>query len=304
MKIYITGSSGFIGSSLINYLLNSQHSLILETSNNELVTNSKYKKPGVRVVNFGDNKNRLKYLSECGTVIHLAWSSSPSTRIDQYEDVYKVDILNSISLFNDCALAGIKKIIFISSGGTVYGDTGIVALSEEDPTNPVSIYGLNKLTIERYLKIFSDENSITSIIVRPSNIYGDPGRNGTPKGAIATWTHNALKGKSIDFWGEIDTVRDYLYMDDFLDFLDCVLHYNKSNIFNVGTSIGLSRTQIVEKIKKVLEGCDIHINYIKNYVREVESIKLNIDKAKKELGWSPSTSIEQGIMSIKKNFYK
>ena len=86
MKIYITGSSGFIGSSLINYLLNSQHSLILETSNNELVTNSKYKKPGVRVVNFGDNKNRLKYLSECDTVIHLAWSSSPSTRIDQYKD--------------------------------------------------------------------------------------------------------------------------------------------------------------------------------------------------------------------------
>jgi UDP-glucose 4-epimerase len=188
----------------------------------------------------------------------------------------------------------VKRIMYLSSGGTVYGDPIRLPVSEDHPLDPLCSYGIVKVAVEKYLNMYSVLDRLTATVLRVSNPYGGSAwRANDLQGVIPIFLRKMAAGKSIEIWGDGSTVRDYIYIDDLIDAMVCALGAQGSAVYNVGSGVGHSLNEVLEILSDVT-GMEPRVSYSAPRGFDVSRIVLDVRKAREALGWQPSTTLRQG----------
>lgn len=294
MNTLILGGNGFIGSHLADRLLAEGHCVGVFDKYEE-----RYRKPNphidYRYGDFGNRGSLTDALTGMDVVFHLVSTTLPKTSNDDPAFDVQSNVVETIFLLEQCIQKKIRKVVFVSSGGTVYGNPVKLPISEDSPNDPKCSYGITKLTIEKYLSLFNHLYNLDYTIVRPSNPYGSRQDPLSIQGAISVFLGRVARNEHIEIWGDGEIVRDYIYIDDLVDGIYRAATANTpSHIFNLGSGIGYSLNDIVKVIRNITER-DVKVKYAARRVFDVPKIYLDITQAKKELAWEPITSLETGI---------
>jgi len=296
MKILVLGGNGFIGSHLVDKLLFEGHFVRVFDKNDE---HYRMALPDVdyHIGEFGNRGLLSDALEGIDVVVHLISTTLPKTSNDDPVFDIQSNVIESLFLLEQCVAKNIKKIIFTSSGGTIYGIPQTLPVPEENQTNPICSYGIGKLTIEKYLHLFKQLHNLNYVIIRPSNPFGTRQNPFGIQGVIPVFLGKIIRNEPIQIWGNGNIVRDYVYIEDLVDAFYHAIIYNKtSQVYNIGSGVGHSLNDLLSIMKNVT-GHDLSVKYNNSRTYDVPEIYLDITRANKELNWEPHTSLEQGIQN-------
>jgi UDP-glucose 4-epimerase len=228
-------------------------------------------------------------------VFHLVSTTLPKSSNDH--PVYDVEsnVLGSLRLLELCREQGVRKLVFVSSGGTVYGVPRGTPIAEDHPTEPISSYGIHKLMVEKYLALAHRLHGLDYRVVRPANLYGPRQRLDTAQGAVAVFLDQALRDEPIQIWGDGSVVRDYVYVTDAVDaMLKAASFEGTQRIFNIGSGRGTSLNELVAEIEKLL-GRKVKVHHSGARAVDVPANVLDASLAGRLLEWRASTSLGEGL---------
>ena len=211
--------------------------------------------------------------------------------------VYDVEtnVLGTLNLLKTSLEKGVKKVIFASSGGTVYGIPETLPILETHPTNPICSYGITKLAIEKYLALFNRLYGLNYTVLRIGNAYGKGQRTDNVQGAVAVFLGKALSNQPINVWGDGSVVRDYLYISDLVNvFLKVIEGETKSNVYNIAGGCPYTLKDVLQVIRDTT-GKRLDVKHITGRSLDVPANYLDINRAKNELLWLPEISLSEGI---------
>lgn len=293
----ITGGAGFLGMNLAKKLLENGFEVTVADPNYSEQNDHFGISKRIKVFreSFQDIEKVKKIIKGQDYLFHFAYSTLPSSPFENIENDIRDNVLSSLALFRAAADSGINKIIFPSSGGAVYGDPGVSPIKEDSPTDPICSYGITKLMVEKYLSLFAKETGPDYVVYRISNPYG-PGQDPDGKqGLVAAVLGKLLRSREITVFGDGETVRDYLFIDDLTDIMVKALDKDlKNDVFNIGTGKGLSVNQIIA-IAAEITGKKPEIKYVEKRQVDVSANILDISKISGRTGWGPSTDIKRGM---------
>ena len=228
-------------------------------------------------------------------VFHLVSTTLPKNSNDN--PVYDVEsnVIGSLRLLELCREHGVRKLVYVSSGGTVYGVPRTTPIAEDHPTEPISSYGIHKLMVEKYLALAHRLHGLEYRIVRPANLYGPYQRLDIAQGAVAVFLDRALRDQPIQIWGDGSVVRDYVYVADAVDAMLKVASFEGAQrIFNIGSGMGTSLNQLVAEIEKLL-GRSVKVDHTGSRAVDVPVNVLDASLAERQLGWRASTPLGEGL---------
>lgn len=298
MKIVIFGGGGFIGSTIADRLLLDDHELrIFERP--RVVPYRKFKENERVEWVTGDLSNTHDVndaIEGVDAVVHLVSTTLPkSSNEDPIYDI-QTNLVATLQMLNAMVAQNIRKIIFISSGGTVYGNPVYLPIDEKHPTDPIVSHGITKLAIEKYLQMFECMHGIKAITLRVANAYGERQRIETAQGAVGVFLHHALKDIPLDIWGDGSVTRDYIHVSDVAEaFVQAVAYSGTKNCFNISSGAGTSLNELIDMLEDVL-GKPILRNYLHGRPFDVLVSVLNNDLAREELQWAPRICMQEGIV--------
>lgn len=200
MKVLITGGTGFIGSHLANKIDRNGHQVYI-------ISRAANERANFIQGYFGDEILLDGALPGIDVVIHLAWTTVPSQHLNEISLDVEQNINGTISLLNKCITHQVKKVIFISSGGTVYGIPNQIPIREDHILNPISSYGISKVTIEKYLYLYNKLAGLDYLIFRVSNAYGEQQNLVRGQGVLGIWLDNIFSGQEIVIWGGVSIFK-------------------------------------------------------------------------------------------------
>lgn len=229
------------------------------------------------------------------TIYHLAATNFPrESNAEPLRDAQE-NLMGSLQLLDIAAKSGARRFVFISSGGTVYGPTSSVPITEDHPTNPITAYGICKLAVEKYLRLYAGQESIETISLRLANPYGAKQDIRKAQGAVTTFAHRAIANKTIEIWGDGSVERDFIHIDDVINGIIAAGNARVSGLeVNLGSSEGTSLTQLVSEIERAL-GRRVDVAYKPARGFDVPRNFLDITLAKSALGWAPKVGLREGI---------
>lgn len=301
----IYGGGGFIGSHLAEELLSQGHEVTVFDKLNFSQRNLLNVVDKIRIIE-GDFNNIIdirKSLEDIDYVFHLVSSTLPAGSNENPVYDAESNLISSLRLFRECSDRKVKKVIFLSSGGTVYGVPDSIPITEEHPTKPICSYGIIKKTIEDYMYLFHQLHNLDYNVFRLSNPYGERQNPYAAQGAIAVFLNKILKDEEIVIWGDGEVVRDYIYIKDAAKALVTSLTADsKFKLFNLSAGIGYSLNQIIDVIKIVTGKTDVKIRYQEKRSFDVPVSVLDNSLIARELGWKPETSLNAGIEATYKYF--
>ena len=297
MKIAIFGGGGFIGSTIADRLLLDGHSL--RVFERPRVPPYREFVDGEQVEwltgDFMSSHDVGEAIDGVDAVLHLVSTTLPKSSNDDPIFDVQSNLVATIQLLNIMVAKGVKKIVFISSGGTVYGNPCYLPIDEKHPTEPLVSYGITKLAIEKYLVMYQTMHGIKANILRVSNPFGDRQRIETAQGAVAAFLSRALRGMPVEIWGDGSVARDYLYISDVAEAFAAALAYDGSHsVFNVSSGISTSLNDVLMLIEQVT-GAPVERVYKPGRPFDVPLSVLDNSLAGRELGWSPKISLRDGI---------
>lgn len=297
MKLVVFGGGGFIGSAICERLLADGHQLRIferprvppyrhfaENEHVEWTTGD-----------FSSTHDLRDAIEGMDGVVHLVSTTLPkSSNEDPVYDV-ETNIVPSLHLLNAMVEHQVKRIVFISSGGTVYGNPQYIPIDEKHPTEPVVSYGITKLAIEKYLHMFSKLHGIKAVTLRVANPYGERQRVETAQGAIGIFMHNILKDKPIEIWGDGSVQRDYIHVSDVADAFAKAITYNgNKECFNISSGKGISLNELVEMMKSIIAQ-PVQVNYKPGRSFDIDISVLCNQLARNELNWEPKVTMQEGL---------
>lgn len=293
MKALVLGGCGFIGSHLVDRLLESGHKVRVLDRAPELyrapIANVDY-----RFGDFADTPLLAEALEGMEVVYHLISTTVPSTsNLDPVADV-QGNLINTLRLLQLMVQKHISKIVFLSSGGTVYGLPETVPIPESHPLRPICSYGVVKVAIENYLQMFHHLHGMEYVVLRASNPYGERQGHAGVQGVIGTFMGKMLAGEPIEIWGDGSVVRDFIYVGDLAEL--CVLagQLEVPGIYNVGSGVGYSINEVVKVLAEVT-GQIIEPTYRARRGYDVPSVVLDIARANNTFGWMPQVGLPKGV---------
>lgn len=295
--VTVLGGGGFLGSAIVDRLLDEGHAVrVFERPG---IAPYRSFKQGEDVTwiegDFGHIPDIQKALAEATAVVHLVCTTRPKSSND--EPIYDVqsNVVASLQLLEEMRQMGIKKILFASSGGTVYGPPISTPIKEEHPTNPTTSYGITKLTIEKYLLLERSLHGLQPVILRVANPYGERQRVQYAQGVVAAFLKRALAEEPIEIWGDGTVVRDYLHVADVAEAFAASLSYQgDACIFNIGSGAGTSLNELASILSEQL-GRDLKVIYQAARDFDVKSNVLCCERARHELNWQPQISMASGL---------
>jgi UDP-glucose 4-epimerase len=295
----IYGGAGFIGSHIAEDLLLNNFRVSLFDKLNASKKNVKHILGKVDFIE-GDFNNEVdinKSLKNKDYVVHLVSSTLPAnSNLNPFYDV-ESNLLASLHLFEGCVNNNVKKVIFISSGGTVYGNPLKIPISENHPTNPLNSYGIIKLTIEKYLSLYKSLKGLDYKVLRFSNPFGERQNPLLAQGLIAHLLYRIKHGKPIEIWGNGRAVRDYFYIKDGVKSIRKAIRDRSGNhIYNISSAKGLSINEILNKFRKKLK-LELNVNYMESRKFDVRSNILDNRLAARYLNWKPETAFDEGLVN-------
>ena len=228
-------------------------------------------------------------------VFHLVHGATPlAANLAMTADVQR-NIVPSITLLDLCGTLGVKRVIFASSGGTVYGVPQETPTREVAPTDPICAYGISKLAIEKYLTLYERLYSLDFRILRIANPFGPFQVAWKGQGFIAAAGARALAGEPIEIWGDGSVVRDFVYIDDVMDAFEAVMtDTGDDRVFNIGTGIGRDLRGVIAAIERQL-GSNLAIKWAPGRAIDIPRSILAIARAETSLGWTPKTPFDVGL---------
>ena len=233
-------------------------------------------------------------------VYHLISTTVPTTSNQAISQELTANVVLSANLLEACVHQKIAKIIFLSSGGTVYGKESKCPLNEKTPTNPITSYGVQKITIEKLIYLYNYLYGLDYRIIRLSNPYGPYQRPNGVLGAVTTFTYKALNREEILVYGDGSVVRDFIYIDDAVrGILKIANGCDRHHIFNLGCGYGTSIKQVIDTIHKALS-IDVHVKYLEARNVDVPINYLNISRFEMAYGALNPLSLEEGIKKTAK----
>lgn len=293
LRYLVTGGSGFIGSHIVEELIKTDNFVRIFDINC----------PNIKLsdrVEFieGDISNEKildEVFSGIDIVYHTCWTTIPKTSNSNIKFDISSNLISTINILDKCVKYGVNKIIFTSSGGTVYGDVDDNPIKETHPTEPICSYGIAKLAVEKYLQLYYNLYDLDYIILRCSNPFGERQNYLKNQGLLATMMYKIVSKEPFHVWGNGEVVRDYIYIKDLVNAHIKVASYKgKEKVFNIGSGIGLSINDVIEKVKDVLD-INFDVVYEKSRNCDVDKNILNIERAKSELNWFVNEGIDEGI---------
>lgn len=293
MNVLVIGGNGFLGSSLVEGLRAAGHAVrILDRS--EPRADLDWKGVDYRIGGLDDVDALTSVLSGIDAVFHLASSTVPGT--SNRDPVFDVEsnLVGTLRLVEAMGRAGTRRIVFFSSGGTVYGNPDSSPVREDHPLRPISSYGVVKVAIENYLQMFWRLGQLDPLILRPSNPYGPRQSTSGVQGAIGAFLGRALKGEGVSIWGDGEVVRDYLYIDDLVDLAVSAVATHECGVFNVGSGIGHSLNELCGLIRQAT-GAPLPVEYLPKRDFDVSRIVLDVDAATHRFAWSPRITLREGL---------
>jgi UDP-glucose 4-epimerase len=297
MRITIFGGGGFIGSAIADRLLRDGHQLRI------------FERPRVAPYRHFEAAEQVEWISgdllnvhdvdaaigAADAVIHLVSTTLPKgSNEDPVYDV-QTNLVASLQLLEAMRARKVGRILFISSGGTVYGRPRQTPLDEAHPTDPEVSYGIVKLAVEKYLLMYQRLYGIRASILRVANPYGERQRVETAQGAVGVFLHRAVQGQSIEIWGDGSAVRDFIHVGDVAEAFARALSYEGAHsVFNIGSGSGTSLNQLIERIEAVV-GHAVERQYLPGRAIDVPVNVLDNQLAGRELGWAPTVSLDEGL---------
>lgn len=296
MKCVVIGGGGFIGSHVSEALLAEGHTVTVfdrgRSSNLEML---KQKGAALCLGDFFRMEDLPRALENQDVVFHLLSTTVPQTSNE--DPVYDVEtnVSGTLRLLNAARDAGIKKVIFASSGGTVYGIPQEIPIKETHPTDPTSSYGIGKLIIEKYLYMYSLLYGLDYCILRIANAYGERQRPTATQGVIPAFLERALRNQEINVWGDGSIMRDYVFITDIANALVKALTYSgEMKIFNIGSGHAHSLNDVIQVIEEVT-GRPLQVNHTPGRSFDVPISVLDISRARSYLNWVPAIGLLEGI---------
>jgi UDP-glucose 4-epimerase len=303
LRCLVLGGRGFIGSHLINALLERGHQVVCFDRPHVMPLGSTHASD-TRFENvegdFVSEADIARVLPGCDVCFHLVSTTLPqSSNADPVFDV-ETNLLGTVRLLNHARGTGLKKLVFVSSGGTVYGTPTSVPIDESHPTNPQCSYGITKLAIEKYLDLFGMLHGLEYCILRIANPYGEMQRTQASQGAVAVFLGKALRAEPVEIWGDGSVIRDYVYIGDVADALIRAMnHAGPERLFNIGSGRGLSLNEVLDTIDDVL-GRKTERLYRPSRAFDVPANVLSIERASRHLGWRPRVAFRDGVARLAK----
>ena len=300
MKCLILGGAGFLGSHFADHLLSAGHTVRLFDRFEAVKTNIQHLLPQTELVqgDFGNHAIVNDVTRDIDVVYHLISTTLPKTSNDDMVFDVTTNLVPTLHLLDACRQNGVKKVIFVSSGGTVYGVPQHVPVPESHPTNPICSYGIHKLAIEKYLNLFHELHGIDYAVMRVANPYGERQRADGSQGAIAVFLGKMLRNAPIEIWGDGSVVRDYVYVHDVAVAAEMLANYSAAaggpRTFNIGAGHGLSLLEIVDGLGIAL-GRKAEIRFAAARALDVPTNVLDISLAQKHVGWTPRVVFAEGL---------
>lgn len=300
-KIGLIGASGFIGRSILDYDFKTSFSFTAFTRK------KKFELPkNVQLINSELSNLNTKIFNDLDCLILSFSDTTPFSNKLDYEFELNKNVIPHINLLNKLSNTNLKHIIFISSGGEIYGRSSVKKIDEMCQTNPITPYGFGKLCIENILKAKWIGFGRKYTILRPSNPIGKyQYRKNIVRGLIATSYSNIYNGQDIKVYGDGTTIRDYFGIDDFCQLIEKVIISNekKNEIINVSSGKGSSINKVLQYIFEIY-GKQTKIDYIKEYSPPIPYNVLCNNYAKEKYNWKPTTNLYEVIKNFNTQFIK
>ncbi len=295
MKILFTGGAGFIGSNVVDALIDLGHEVVvvdnLSTGFRQNINPSaKFYQLSIRDKELSEVFEREKPELVNHHAAQIDVRKSADDPISDAED----NILGSLNLITNCVQFGVKRVIYASTGGAIYGEAQYLPADENHPVNPISQYGISKHTVEHYLYLYSTLYELDYVILRYANVYGPRQNPFGEAGVVAIFATQMLTGKQPTIFGPGDKTRDYIHVSDVTEANILALDRGKNTILNIGTEVETSDQEIFDTLADVL-GYEAPPIYAPVRKGEVYRICLKCSKARQEIGWSPRLSFKEGI---------
>ena len=292
MKILLLGGQGFIGQNLCKKLLSEGHSVTVlekQINLNRVIPNIKYVEG-----DFLDKSTYSEYLKDIDVVYHMISTTNANNSNNDIERDIKENVIGTINLLDECVDNKVKKVVFVSSGGTVYGVPEETPIKETHPTNPICSYGITKLTIEKYLNLYNHLHGLDYSVIRLANPYG-PYHQNLMQGLINVILYKAINDDTLEIWGDGQVRRDYIYIDDAVEALSLAKDVDtQEKVINIGSGQSYSICDIISEVEKIV-GKKINTDFKPARSQDVPVNVLDINKAKEVLNWEPKVGLQEGI---------
>lgn len=247
-------------------------------------------------MNFSDFKKLEEEIkkNEITHIVHLASSTLPKSSNEDMKDDVTSNVVGTLSLLEVAVACGVKKFIYLSSGGTIYGPDVSIPIDEKHPTDPICSYGIGKLAVEKYLNLFQHLHGLDYVSLRAANPYG-PGQNPAGgQGLIATFLHKILCKETIEIWGDGSIIRDYFYVTDLIDLIKLSIKSESSGVFNAGSGVGVSVNEVLTLLESTLDASAM-IAFQPHREFDVPRIVLDCSAAAAVFDWRADTTLQDGV---------
>lgn len=293
MKVLVLGGNGFIGSHVVDALLRQGHAVRVFDRQPERF---RPPLPGVdyRFGNFSDRMALIDAMADTECVLHLVSTTLPGTAdLDPRTDVQD-NLCGTIGLLDSMQSLGIRRILFLSSGGTVYGIPDSVPIPETHPLRPINSYGIVKAAIEHYMEMYRRTRGLSPVIIRASNPYGPRQAHLGVQGVISTFLRRVKAGEPIEVWGDGRILRDYIHVADLADLCATAATSAVEGPFNAGSGTGVTINEIIGLVADVT-GTALAPVYKPGRAIDVPRSVLDVSHAAEVFGWRPQTALREGM---------
>jgi UDP-glucose 4-epimerase len=293
----IFGGNGFIGSHLAEALVHDGFQVKIFDTFKGGMKNLENIRKDIDLIqgDFFSETDVAGALQDIDYIFHYISTTNPATAVKDPVFDIQSNVIGSVRMFQSAQIAGVKKIFFSSSGGTVYGEPLSVPIKESAPANPVNPYAISKLAIERYLDFFHHHYGMEYTILRYSNPYGERQNPLGNQGVIPIFLNKIKNNERPTIFGDGNSVRDYIYIKDAIDAtLAVVKKDSESCMFNIGNGKGTTLNELIQ-IMNAVTGEKVVPEYIPDSRNYISKFVLDIERICSETGWSPTTGIDEGI---------
>jgi UDP-glucose 4-epimerase len=295
MKILVTGGAGFIGSHLVDALVDrGENVLVLDdlSSGKREYVNPKARFSEVDVRTPEAQAAVREYDPE--VIFHLAAQKSVPDSLKHPRKDVDINLVGLCNLLEAIPGSSLKKFIFISTGGAMYGDDASLPAAETQPAQPSSPYGISKYASEQYLAVWSKLHKFQATILRPANVYGPRQDPFGEAGVIAILAKRAVEKQPMRVFGTGKHTRDYVFVLDVVRAFLGALDEDVTGTFNIGSGVETSVLDIIQNLSNVIGG-ELSVDHQPEVVGEMARSSLDARQAHAVLHWQPKTSLEEGI---------
>ncbi len=297
MRVAIVGGAGFIGCAVAGALAQRGWQPMLLDSATRLARVVDFQ-PEVprREFDFSADAHAASAIDGADAVIHLGCTTDPARSMSSLAFDSDSNIGPSLRLFEAAVRGGARRVIFASSGGTVYGAPLQLPVREDAPTNPLSAYGVSKLSIEKYLALFA---SLRGVSLRIANPYGPLQLRGAAVGVIARYVQAVKRGQALEVWGDGKTIRDYIAIEDVAEAFACALVEDAlpAGAYNIGSGNGTSLDGVISTIFGI-SGHHVPVQYLPARSFDVPEIVLDSSLFSRLASWSPRVPLHEGVARL------